>query len=54
MTLKKINFNHVDGMIWLDEETFKALVNYYLVGHPAEVDKIKITGYEHGGSEGNV
>ena len=54
MILKKITFNHVDGIIWLDKETFEVLVNFYLASHHKEATKIEIAGFEHDGAEGNT
>ena len=42
-TLKKIQFNEMNGTVWLDKDTFSTLVCFYLEGHPLEVDKIEIT-----------
>ena len=52
MTLKKIHFNEIDNVIWIDKPTFAVLVNFYLEGHPMEADKIDITVFnpDTGGS----
>ena len=53
-TLKKIHFNEVDGVVWIDRPTFATLVNFYLEGHPMEAEKIDITAFTHDKNSGNA
>ena len=54
MTLKKIHFNEVDNVVWIDRPTFEVLVHFYLEGHPMEAEKIDITRFTHDKNCGNV
>ena len=53
-TLKKIYFNEIDDVIWVDKPTFATLVHFYLEGHPMEAEKIDITMFTHEKNCGNV